>query len=197
VRILISALWCCVLISPAAFAETQSIFGFVLGEAINLPECSYDGFAGNTKIYDAFPPRTCVQDAAPLRGYANPPRRIVFSKDEMPPIVKNWRMFILESAGRLIGVHFLTDGVDTQELVLNKLTEKYGQATKVDRLPVQNRMGARFQSIEARWKLPGLVVTFTSTLNNLDSGEVFVDLPQASALREAWKASERPRERGL
>jgi hypothetical protein len=133
----------------------------------------------------------------PLLGYGQPVRRIVFSKEETPLIVKNWRVFPLEIDGRLAGIHFLTAGVDTQQLVLTRLTEKYGQAIAIERRPIQNTTGAQFEAVIARWNVQSVHVEFTSPLSDLHLGEVYIDLPEAAALRRVWRAADGAQERPL
>lgn len=179
------------LVSITAYADEPSIFGFVFGKPLNLPECPYKTDSGSKiKPYEILVPSTCVQDAHALNGYGQPVRQITFSQKENPLIVKNWRAWPLEADGNLIGFHFLTQGIDTQDLVMQRLVEKFGKPQSVERRPVQNSFGAVYSSIEAHWQAGQLSVTFHSTRGRLDSGEVFVDLPMAVDLRKTWVETE-------
>lgn len=177
------------LITLTAHAEESGIFGFVFGKALNLPECPHVTVSGSgMKQYDSAVSSTCIQDAHSLRGYGQPVREITFSPKEYPLIVKNGRVFPLEENGKLIGIHFLTPGVASQDIVMQQLMEKFGKPDLIKPLPVPNNSGAAFSPLEAHWHTPGqLSVTFYGTRGRMDFGEVFVDLPRAELLRQMWK----------
>ncbi len=176
-------------VTLSAHAEEPGIFGFVFGNTLNLPECPYRIISGaSTKQYDSAVSSTCIRDAHSLRGYGQPVREITFSPKECPSIVKNGRAFPLESSGKLIGIHFLTPGVESQELVMQQLVEKFGKPNLIKNLPVKNSSSAIFSSIEAHWRTSGqLSVTYYGTNGRMDYGEVFVDSPMAAMLRQTWK----------
>lgn len=179
------------LVTLTAHADEQSIFGFVFGKPLNLPECPYKTVSGSSmKLYEILVPSTCVKDAHALNGYGQPVREITFSQKESPLIVKNWRAFPLEANGSLIGFHFLTQGVETQDLVMRQLLEKFGKPKSVEKQPVQNSFGATFSSIEAHWQTGQLSITFYGTRGRIDYGEVFIDLPMAVELRKTWVESD-------
>jgi len=163
----------------------NSVFGFELGKPLTLSECPFKVVAGS-KMYDVIPRSTCVQDAGPLNGYKIPVRRIIFGRDEAPPIVKNWTAFPLEINGNLVGFHFLTPGAAAQELALSQLTQKYGQPTSTSNRLMQNAMGASFNSTSATWELTNLRVKFDGITTKIETGEVYIDLPEATALRKSW-----------
>jgi hypothetical protein len=185
----IAAILLCVTLT--AHADEPGIFGFVFGKPLDLPECPYKTVGGSRmKLYEILVPSTCIQDAHALNGYGKPVREITFSQKEGPLIVKNWRAFPLEANGNLIGFHFLTRGVETQDVVMQQLVEKFGKPVSIERRAIQNSFGAAYSSIEAHWQATPLSVTFFSTRGRIDTGEVFVDLPTAVDLRKTWVESE-------
>jgi hypothetical protein len=191
----ILAITATVVAASAAGAADLTVFGVELGKPVNLPECPYKT-AGGMKLYDVMPQSTCVHDPHALNGYGRPARELSFGRDEAPPIVKNWTAFLLEDdAGRVIGFHFLTSGVQTQAAVLSQLKEKYGAPTSVTPHTVRTAVGGPFESFDAKWSLPGLVVNFQGTTDRIDRGDVTIDLPEAAALRQQWSLN--PKERKL
>jgi len=179
-----------------AAPSSQTIFGFELGKPVSLGECPYR-MIGTYKAYEAMPQNTCVEEAHPLNGYGVPVRRVIFSTNENPLIVKNSRAFLLENGGVLIGFHFLTRGYGVQDIAFSQLKEKFGKPTSVDKGVVQNLAGAKFSSISAQWKFNNLHITFDGMSGNIESGEVFFDLPEATRLRSGWVAQGRESERKM
>lgn len=176
-----------ILMTGTAFAADTSIFGFELGKPLVLPECPYRTFGGSAmKVYDSIPASTCVQDAHELNGYGEPVREIVFSEKEAPAIVKNWRAFALEVGGNLVGFHFITGGAAAQSAVIAALQQKYGKPEFLKKHTVQNGYGAEFEAVDTRWQVGSVRVTYMSVLDRIDSGQVYVDLPEAVVLRESW-----------
>lgn len=187
-----------ILLAATTWSSSQSLvaFGFELGKPLDLPECPFKITSG-IKLYEITPSKTCAEEAKPLNGYDQPVRQITFSQAETPVIVKNWRAFPLEEAGNLIGLHFLTPGANAQQVVLDQFEEKYGPPTRVTSRQVQNAMGASFGAISAVWELPLLRISFEGIARKIETGEIFIDTPQAVALREKWAKGRRTNERKL
>lgn len=183
----------------AAKADDLTIFGFELGKPLTLPECPIESLISEPghKLYKTVVPVTCIQDAHPLDGYGQPVREITFSLKDCPLIVKNWRAFPLEEEGNLIGFHFLTTGIASQDVVMQQLQKKYGKPTSIKKNAVQNGFGATFETINAQWQTGKVTVTFHGTLDRLGTGEVFVDLPAAVKLRKSWEKSSHSSERKM
>lgn len=177
-------------------AADLSVLGFTLGQPLNLPECPYR-MSGTMKIYGEVPAQTCVREAAPLKGYASPQRMILFGTSEAPPIVKNWRAVAFELDGRLVGLWFATPGATAQETVLAQLTAKYGPPTWKRSDPVQNLMGAAFNSVSAQWRGHAVDVSFDGTTGRLDTGQVTVDLPEVTVRRRTGEEAPYAAERKL
>ncbi len=167
------------------FAADHTVFGFELGKPLTLPECEFKTVA-NTKMYDVTPRNTCFEAAHTMNGYGVPVRRIVFSQQDVPKIVKNWNLIALEAHGVLIGIRFATYGAASQELTLDQLTQKYGKPSAVSQHAVQTALGAAFNAVLAKWDFPDLSVTFDGITHSIDFGEVRIDLPEAVQMREEW-----------
>ena len=87
-----------------------------------------------------------------------------------------------------MGASFYTHGIKTQSYDLLALVEKYGEPTHQSSEVVQNRMGAKYDSITAVWSSPELTVVYSATWGDLDTGYVKVDMPAAAELRKAISA---------
>lgn len=183
-----------VALSLAAHATDMSVFGVELGKPITLPECPYKQLSDGMKLYDVMPKLTCVHDPHPLQGYGQPPRELSFGRDEVPAIVKNWTAFLLQDEnGNVIGFHFLTRGIETQDAVLAQLKAKYGAPSKIEPRSIRTAVGGPFDTFDAQWTLPDLVVEFQATNGRIDRGDVTVDLPAAAALRKQWLLNSKER----
>lgn len=175
------------LVAPLpAGAEDITIFGLKLGSELVLPECPYkmDGERKSYKFREVV--SVCAESPAPIRTYGQPVRRIAFPLTSAPAILKNWSLIALEIDGRLEGIEFFTSGISSQELVFEQLTEKFGKPTALNRRAMQTMMGAAFEVIDATWDSPALYVRFRGAESNVNSGNVTIDRPAATAARHKW-----------
>lgn len=177
--------FCSVLVTVSTYAADLKVFGFELGKPLNLPECQFK-MISTAKLYDQTPAKTCTENPTKIDTYAQPVRRIIFSRAEAPEIVKNWQMIALEAGGNLIGLEFFTIGSATQNLVYQTLVQQYGQPTSKDLRAVGNSFGASAQAVSASWVTQQITVTFDGILDRLDRGRVLIDTPEATALRQQW-----------
>jgi hypothetical protein len=75
--------------------------------------------------------------------------------------------------GRVEEIRIDTRGQPWQSEILAALTEKYGKPTYSGRTPVQNLMGAQFESQDARWEFDDMQVSFVG-LVKVDAGKIRV-----------------------
>ena len=80
-------------------ADELTIVGLVFGKPLELDDCAYRVIAGS-KNYTYPAPKTCVQDPHTINGYGHPSRRIIFSNEECPIIVKNCQIAEREERAR-------------------------------------------------------------------------------------------------
>lgn len=194
---------CCIalfFIVGIASAADMTVLGLTLGAPLRLPECSWISVHVTStvlsKYYDRNQAKTCMQDK--MSNMVGPPARVVaFDAKDGIPIVKDWQLWALESNGVLVGVMFDTNGLDWQERVLAALVAKYGKPSVESYERVQNTMGAKFDSKRASWSVGPIKVTFWGTFGRLDTGRVYIDLPEAAPLRQAWIDSIEARDRKL
>jgi len=183
-------------LAGAASATDLSVFGINLGQAPTLPECPFRLSGGRLKLYDTLPAATCIQDARPLTGYGQPAREVTFGRGEAPTIAKWGRAFLLQdSSGQVIGIHFLTLGLQTQDVVLAQLKAKYGPPTTITPRTIRTAVGGPFETFDAKWVFEDLIVNFRAADGAIDRGDVTVDLPAGATLRQQWLLN--PTERKL
>lgn len=173
------------------------VFGIELGKSLELPECQFKLTGGKYKVYEVMPTTTCFEEPTNINGYGIPVRRVIFSQKEAPLIVKNWNIIVIEIDGKTEGIHFFTNGLVSQPIVINQLSEKFGKATTSLSRKVATSTSETLESLDAKWDLPGLKVTYWGTSGRIDRGEVYIDSPAASALRASWQAIDASKERKL
>jgi hypothetical protein len=185
----IIALFILTAIPCLAMANEPSVFGIELGKPVSLPECT-SKTVGTTKMYDLIPDTTCYQEAHKIDTYGTPARRIIFGRKDAPAIVRNWQMIALEAHGDVIGLEFFTEGLETQDVTMSPLTQKYGKPTDTIKRTVQTVLGASFDAVSATWKLSTLTVTYDDAAERIDRGHIFIDLPEAVQMRQDWLKQE-------
>lgn len=186
------------LFATAANAEGVQVFGFELGKPLSLPECPYKTFGSSPKkMYEILVQETCYWDTEKDRRSGIPVKRIVFSQKESPAIVKNWQIEAIESNDILVGFEFLTAGIESQDLVLSQLTQKFGKPESLTKRSVQTKFGATFGAVDASWKYGDVSVSFNGTTDRIDFGRVTIDLPVATEVRRQSTQDQRKSERQL
>jgi hypothetical protein len=98
--------------------------------------------------------------------------------------------------GKVAGVTISTTGNDAQADLLAALTAKFGKPSWTQADTLQNRMGASFDRVSARWKLEGLDVSFLGMGSRVDSGIITVYTPDGNAFKEKQLASFKARRQG-
>lgn len=68
--------------------------------------------------------------------------------------------------------------------MFQQLTEKFGPPTSISQERVQNLAGAAFDSITAIWRGGEVDVTFYGSVGKLDQGDVYIDIPEVTAMRK-------------
>jgi hypothetical protein len=97
-----------------------------------------------------------------------------FVSTDAPSLVKGYMMSVKVIGGAVQSITFLTNGIQSQNSVLEQLKAKYGTPTSVTPEEVQNRLGAKFGKLRARWELGDIFVTFQGFAQSLDTGSVTV-----------------------
>jgi hypothetical protein len=163
------------------------VFGLEIGADLSLPECQRTKLSRNRFIYSGNDRLWCYErldkgkDGTPV---VNETIEIKFPFGDRPEIVSGLSLIGQILDGRLEGIGFNTLGVENAGEVLKKLTEKYGKPTVSQPVEVQNKMGARFTTVQADWNFSNLIVVFQGVASSLDSGLVTIDTPRCNAWRQ-------------
>lgn len=90
------------------------------------------------------------------------------------------------AGGVVQSVIVTTEGFSVQEPLLSDLTSKYGKPKKLQRVPVQTGVGAKFERIEAEWRKPDLNVDYMGMGTSITKGHISVrtDAGQAAFLEQ-------------
>lgn len=181
-------------------ANERTILGLELGAPLNLPECEFKLVKsympkneGETyKSYKGYgETETCITDAKESIGYLEPVKRVYLAKKDMPDYLYSSGLDILESEGNLVEVSVITLGLEFQDAMLARLTEKYGKPSSISNKSVQNRMGASFAVVDATWKTKGVLVRYEGVYDKLERGILTVSLPAAATIKRAWELKKR------
>jgi hypothetical protein len=173
--------------SMAARAET--VFGLEIGARLSLPECVAKVTAGRA-YYEILQPTTCLEPAASkVRDHGEGARYLIFAKSEWPQIAKSPVVIALLEDGNLVGIEFSTQGIQSQSLVMEALTAKFGPSDSDHAVTAQNALGAQFVAHVVDWKRGTLTIHFAGVEGGrLDLGRVDIDTPASLELRRQWAA---------
>jgi hypothetical protein len=89
--------------------------------------------------------------------------------------------------GNFEGVFISTFGLKSQDDLLAKLKEKYGDPSEYQEEKMQTMGGAEFDSHVAVWRFDNFVVTFSGTGNRVDDGFIVIETKKQREFIRAWK----------
>lgn len=168
-----------------------TVLGFHLGEKFTVPECarskSGDGYSYDEVSAVCFRWDTVLQ--LPPVGTSLDGRtdlKLVFPSNKISEMTMDVRPEILD--GNLEAVTIGTDGLATQDKVLDALKAKYGDPTEFAEKKIQNGYGAQFTSHAALWSFDNLTVYFGGTSLRTDSGIITVRSAKQIEYRAALAA---------
>lgn len=170
-------------IPPAALKKMEapvydmSVFGISLGQNFLLPECAKWEYGYKPGITEICFKRFDFKEYGPI---ANKGVEISFPISGRPSISKYGGLVGRLIDGNLEGVNFNTMGIKDAEIVLEKLTEKYGKPQVFVPRVVKNRFGASFEAFKAAWIGQNINVVFLSVDDSLDSGTVYIETIKGS-----------------
>ena len=158
-----------------------TIVGIQLGKPLTLPDCLRSS-SGLTPL----PTTTfvCVDRGSPHYEYEEPWFMLPEGGAMPASLQRGGRIHLAD--GIIDEIMIWTHGVEGQDEIMGLLTEKFGKPTSQTSRAVQNRMGAQYQSILAKWMRAGFVVTYDATWSDLDNGTIVVETA-AHAAAEAGK----------
>ncbi len=176
--------------TPAHAEEPTTVFGIALGKPLELVDCT-SSIVGGMKLYDTLQRMQCREDARADRDRAEGVTwsRIQFPANEAPLIAKWTYINAYIMADVVEGIEFPTAGLSSQELVLAQLSEKFGKPTTLTSVTKRNAMGARFEVLEAQWRLPTITISLYGALDTFDKGRVEICRPRLCTARAAADAA--------
>lgn len=182
---------------PMSAPVFPSVFGIQMMTPISIPECQFssialkhpEAFRGDSVVepYDYSTKVICYKRIGSRAGSSGPlineALNVEYPFEQQPQLATYVSAEILD--GKVQGVIFSTDGVSTQDLVLSSLEEKFGKPESLTTREKQNGFGAKFDVVNASWKLQNDVsVTFEGAASRLDAGVVSILSPAARAQEE-------------
>jgi hypothetical protein len=111
--------------------------------------------------------------------------KITLPADKSPAILAGLQADAQVVNGTLESVWFITRGLQSQDLALATLEEKYGKPTRLKEDRKQNAFGAFFISHYAEWRFANLTVVFWGAVDSVDHGFIRIDTKKGSAFRAA------------
>lgn len=143
-------------ISPVSRVMPSEFLGVSFGSKFDIQECaSFDFPQGVSSVYDlrsesnTFP---CWLASSPESEYGRP-EGDTFEVDiivgNSPAGVGNIRLLVI--TGHIEGITYTTNGIESQDDILQALNEKLGPPTETGMLEKQNAMGAKFNGLSAAW----------------------------------------------
>jgi hypothetical protein len=174
VPIIFASVTTAALYAVAADSIDHTVFGVELGKPLTVAECPRS--TNFTTGYDHFLAKRegiCAERKASYKtGWGATEINVYFPLAESPNFVKHGQFGVGTIEGNVENIVFSTSGLNMQDVVLEKLKEKYGSPTRLENFQVKNRMNATFQTFKATWIFSDFVVTFKGVTDTLDDGEV-------------------------
>lgn len=157
--------------------ETR-IFGIEPGKPVPYPRC------GN-RPYKEICATTYNPDEKPWADYY-----VNYPDDQRPDLVASTGITLKVADGNVVAFRFQTLGVQSQELDLKTLSEKFGKPISVVRLPMKTLSGGSFEAMEAKWLYKGMAVIFDSTAFGFKGGKVEIFTPAGAVIQRGLDDAE-------
>lgn len=170
----------CFLYATVAFAQPVTIYGLTLGEKVNLPACPIT--AQNADKAIAHQLADVTQICASLRTLPSlkPGEQgiaIAFPAQQKPNFsLHNFVLGALDAEGRLNFLVILTEGLVTQEQVLNNLIYKFGPPVFIEG-ETENSPPILGKRLQALWNLyPRQTIVFIGQIPGKNYGTIRLSL---------------------
>lgn len=170
----------------ASVAAAQTVvYGITIGEHAPWQECPR--VAGDPLMYDSGAKEPCLRNILARATLERDKGLYVwFPYGQQPAHSATQEVQVILVGERVEGIIVTTGGLKTQSNVLSDLTAKFGNPANVSKRPMQNRMGAKFDALDAVWSLPDrTTVMFYGMMSNIDRGSILVASPAGQAELDA------------
>lgn len=161
--------------APALQPMPRDFLGVKLGDTFNIKECAVQTFPyGVSSVYDyssdknTFP---CWHALSPDSDYGRPKGEtfeVEIIPSQSPKGVGNVELLVV--AGVIEGLTYSTSGAESQDSLLQALTQKLGKPAEIEAVEKQNAMGAKFSSRTAVWKFNDGQAAFLGIGSRFDRG---------------------------
>lgn len=172
-----------ILIAPMAVAQTKQpetlIFGIEPGKPVPYQKC------GN-RPYREICATTYNADEKPWADYY-----VNYPLDQRPDLVASSGITLKVADGNVVAFRFQTLGIQSQELDLKALSDKFGKPISVERVPMKTLSGGSFEAMQAKWLYKGMAVIFDSMAFGLEGGKVEIFTPAGAAIQNALDNAEK------
>jgi hypothetical protein len=175
-----------ILKAKAANVDTK-VFGIQLGERLSLPTCSLFEMVGQ-------PASTCISndltnalvDTVPNMGDQSFGGAIKLARQNCPSWMSQCLVLAILDDGRLVGISAPTDGLEAENDAVRELRTKYGtRYGRQQRFNTRTDTGAKFETWDLDWTLPGLRVEYNVINGNVRRGLLIVETEEAHQRRMA------------
>lgn len=177
--------------AASAAGQTLEIKGFPLGGSVSDLRSRYPELECGTTYCRVDPMRVMAAQCRGAESERPACRDAVLKRYSWGPLVAGVWTFGVED-GR-VGSFTVTFLHQQFSALRTALTEKYGPPTRSVNVPVQNRMGATFDSTELRWQLPDGAIVVRERDAKVDEGSAGM---VATWYADALAAKENSRAKG-
>lgn len=153
----------------------QSIFGLKLGQPLEANECPKKLIG--KRVFYSDSTEICFEKTNNTMDCVIPINENVtlrFPYTNKPEILSGTLISAKIIDGNLEWLGFSTSGASTQIRNYDLLINKFGKPASVIQSPLQNRMGAQYNSIFAVWQLDKISVEFMGIAESINRGSVFI-----------------------
>ena len=186
VRTPVVAIACLAPVLASAQSDVEIAYGIRIGGPLSVPECPKMLRGGAFVMYERSP-MPCVKADAPTAAPGDFTRggMIVFPFNQRPAQSSWDSVGLVMHEGRVGALVVGTFGHAVQSTIFDDLVAKYGKPVESAMLPVQNAMGAKYESIVAQWEVGTVHVQFFGISGKLNQGLLLIGTKDGLAERQA------------
>jgi len=160
----------------ASASSDAQVYGLVIGDRLELPECSRMAMPA---VNDFVPPYAPVTSPCTMtRGDGGV---IAYPASAPPRHVAGTQLGYRLNDGKLDVLFATTSGAPVQDAVLTDLAAKFGAPQQRDDGTATTAAGAVLRAVRAQWTLPNARIEYLGVAGRADAGELVVGTPAGIA----------------
>lgn len=171
-----------IMVAAATTAAPVSVYGIAIDQPLTVPMCAVEplGDGDLAKYKSNARPKSGACWGHKLENRIGTPLTdgvvyVLFDFWEpMDPMISN-RIEVQILGGKVQYLRFETGGLKTQAVDAANLIAKFGKPFKMDRLPLQNGFGAKFEALKVDWNI-SKIITATFVGWSEDGGNGFFSI---------------------